>query len=149
MRNKSIQIARNCKPRLQYLRTKKIIIKKYNWNDTKELSNKKLFEEFINSPLLNKIIIYRLLISSRRKMLRREWDKIKKEQNINNFLHHAKHVLKELEDYIFIGETIEESDIKDTYELWLICGIVQDIGLLPLSTENAIDEEREKNSGSF
>ena len=146
MINNSLQIARKCTPKIKYLRNKKNIIKKYNWNDTKELSNKTLFKEFTKSSLINKIIIYRLLITSRRKMLREKWDKIKKEQDINNFLLHAKYVLKGLEDYIFIGETIKESDIKNTYELWLICGIIHDIGLMPLSTENAINEVREKKS---
>lgn len=119
---------------------------RYEWNNTKEIDNQKLYHEFLKANISTKLLIYRILNPIRRDNLRKKWDKEKKKKNIESFLNHAKNVLKNVSDYIEIGETKEESDIKDIYELWLICGIIQDIGLYPLRIESAINLERDKDS---
>jgi len=119
---------------------------KYDWNNPKEINNNELFNEFIKCSIQNKIIVYRLLITSRRKMLRIEWNKIKEAKKTQMFLGDAKYIMKPLLEWLSIGSTIKDSDIKDDYELLLVYQMIHDIKFEPTKTIDAIDVKAEESS---
>jgi len=112
---------------------------RYDWNNPKEISNAKLYEVFKKASFSNKIMIYRLLNDLRRKKLSELWREAHYQNDLQVFLKHMQEVLKPLDGYIEIGNTIQDSDIKNEYEFWVVRGIAQEIGFLPLSEDSAIN----------
>jgi hypothetical protein len=117
---------------------------RYEWNNVKEISNDKLYEVFTKATLSNKILIYRLLNNKRRKNLNEFWRKTAYQNSLTKFLEHIKNVLSPLDGYIKIGDTIKESLIKNEYEFWIVRGIAQEIGLIPLTEDSAINHKIER-----
>ena len=119
---------------------------KYDWNNIKEISDEKLFEEFSKSSLADKILIYKLLSSTRRKTVKARWIKNKSLMLNQLDLAFARFVLSPLKSFITIENSIASSDIKNIEELMLIFEIMHDIRVKPIKTINAIDKVAEEKS---
>ena len=112
---------------------------RYDWNNSYEINDEKLYFEFLNSNLYEKIAIYRQLDSTKRIKLRKLWDDDHFKKRRVSFLRRIKTILEPLCEYISIDENVSISEIKNEYEFWIVRGIAQQIGLMPLSTDNAIN----------
>jgi len=119
---------------------------RYDWNNPKEISNTKLYEVFEKASFSNKLMIYRLLNDLRRKKLSELWRETRYQNDLQVFLKHMQEVLKPLDGYIEIGNTIQDSDIKNEYEFWIVRGIAKEMGFLPLSLDSAINVKRDREN---
>lgn len=119
---------------------------KYDWNNPKELSNDRLFNEFVKCSFQDKLTIYKLLNNSRRKILRKEWDNKKEEKIIKSFLEDVNFILSPLKGFIELGNTIKGSEIKNDYELMLIYQMMYMIRIEFLSTVKKRDIPAEQTS---
>ncbi len=89
---------------------------RYEWNNTKEISNKELFELFNKKSLNDKLIIYRLLSNIRRINLRKFWneekekekEKIREQENEAHRIYFTK-VIRELIKYDLLDEDSQSS----------------------------------------
>jgi len=94
------------------------ILIQHDWNNHKEMSQKKLVEGFIKLSLSNKIKVYRILSDRRKLILRKGYGQWKKAQNIMNWEENKLDYLRPLK------EDIEMSDIKTDIELDLTVAIL-------------------------
>lgn len=119
---------------------------RYEWNNTKELSSERLYEEFVKSSLQNKLIIFRILSITRRKILRKEWNKQLKKQQNNNLLEKTAFILSPLKEWLIFENNIIDSEIKNGDELMLIYEMIHFIKIDSLKIETVKDIKAEEES---
>lgn len=94
------------------------ILIQYDWNNHKEMSQKKLTNMFMKLSLSDKKKVYKVLSDKRKVVLRKGYDKWKKEQDIERI-----ESLKQLVSIPF-GDLLDISDLITENEIILTLGIL-------------------------